>query len=116
MEFAVRWNTPNDKGETRSEEWARFRQEAPEQPEIPHNVLHVWQWFFDLSSQRHSGPEALTWADFEAWARLTGEEPTQQEWRMLVAMDRAYLKAVRRELKEQQDKRLAEQKTKGRRK
>ena len=35
---------------------------------------------------------------------------------MLIAMDRSYLKAVRRELKDQQDKRQAEMKSKGRRK
>ena len=110
----MRWNTPNEHGETKAEYNKRYNQEVPEAPDLPHNVLHVWGWFFDLSTQRHSGPEPLSWAEFEAWSRLTGEQPVAEEWLMLLAMDRAYLKAVRRELKEQQDKRLAEQKTKGR--
>lgn len=84
----------------------------PEPPEVPPNVEHVWHWFHDISSQRRTGPEALAWSEIEAWARLTATDLLPREAQMLIAMDRAYIRAVRKEQRENRERLQAESKAK----
>jgi hypothetical protein len=59
---------------------------------LPEEVLHVWEWFWKLSARRRSGPEPITWAELDAWARRGAPfPPLREELDMLVAMDDAFL-------------------------
>ncbi|WP_343649496.1 hypothetical protein [Stenotrophomonas sp.] len=89
----------DENGETRRQRNERFGLvESPEQ-EIPGAAAHVWDWFWGLSGRRHSGPEALTFADIGQWASLLQIEPLPEEVHMLMAMDDQYLRAVREDQK-----------------
>jgi len=83
-------------GETRRNYYQRVRQPVPD-VEIPHQALHVWHWFWELSTRRHSGPEPISYADIGQWLALTGQPVEPTEISMLVAMDDAYLGAMRKE-------------------
>jgi hypothetical protein len=102
--YTVEWLTKKEDGRTKVEEWEDFGQTPPEPPEVPQCAAHVWQWFHEVSSQRQTGPESLSWSDLRAWAELSGSQPTPQEIGLLVAMDRAFVGAVRKQQKEQADK------------
>jgi len=90
----VRYDMADEKGETRRQRNERFGAPSPE-VEIPHQLLHVWDWFWELSARRRSGPEALTFADIGEWSRLRQVDLQPIEVEFLMAMDDAYLKAVR---------------------
>ncbi|MGE8288663.1 MAG: phage tail assembly chaperone [Stenotrophomonas sp.] len=84
----------DEKGETRRQRNERFGATSPE-VEVPDQLLHVWDWFWELSARRRSGPEALTFADIGEWSRLRQVDLQPIEVEFLMAMDDAYLKAVR---------------------
>jgi len=84
----------DEKGETRRQRNARFGESTPE-VQIPEGAEHVWEWFWELSARRRSGPEAMTFADVGEWQRLMCLDLLPQEVGMLMAMDDQYLAAVR---------------------
>ncbi len=89
----------DEDGETRRQRNERFGlAESPKQ-KVPGEAGHVWGWFWELSGRRHSGPEALTFADIGQWASLLQVELLPEEVQMLIAMDDQYLRAVREEQK-----------------
>lgn len=92
---------PDEKGETRRQRNARFGQPSPEN-DIPDAVEHVWEWFWDLSARRKSGPEALTYAEVGEWQRLTGTAIRPEEVEMLMKMDDAFLAECREEQRSHQ--------------
>lgn len=94
--YDVKWHMADENGETRAQYLTRFNQshKIPDAPELPHNVEHVREWFFELSKRRHSGPEAISWAELKAWCELTDTWPSPDEVRMLTALDQAYISAV----------------------
>lgn len=66
-------------------------------PDFPDAVGHLWEWFIDLDRARPSGgfgPSAISYAEIDAFARLTGAEPTPFEVDVLRALDREYLATV----------------------
>ena len=68
--------------------------EADDTPEIPEDGVYLWSWFQELSSGRGNNgfsPTAISWADIEAWARLTAIELTPYETLTLRSMDAAFL-------------------------
>lgn len=84
VEYHVRYNTRDAKGETRAERNARFdmAHETPPEPDVPWLFAHVWAWFWEISAQRSSGmggAEPIAWRDLEAWMRLTGNQPSPEE-------------------------------------
>jgi len=105
----------DENGETRRQRNARFGIAESPELELPASASHVWGWFWELSSRRHSGPEALTFADIGQWVSLLQIELLPEEVQMLVAMDDQYLRAVREDQtreQQQQARRLAEAGTK----
>jgi len=76
-----------------------FQVSADEVPDVPWPVAHVWEWFVaELSPRRSSsgfGANPLSFADIEAWARLTGRRPTSFEARLLMQLDDAMVHALR---------------------
>lgn len=63
-------------------------------PDVPENGEYLWAWFQELSSGRGNngfGVLPLSWADMDAWARLTGNQPEPWETAILRSMDGAFL-------------------------
>ena len=60
---------PDSNGETRRTRNERFGEPSPE-VRVPERGAHIWDWFWQLSARRKSGPEALTFADVGEWTRL----------------------------------------------
>ena len=58
--------------------------------DLPQAGMHVWEWFWQIEAGRRigqHGPEAFSFTDIDAWARLSDEEPRPWEVRALMAMD-----------------------------
>lgn len=67
-------------------------------PILPWGREYLWHWFVELSQGRQdglNGPMALSWREMSEWASLTNAAPRSDEWRVLRAMDAAFLAAVR---------------------
>lgn len=96
MHLHVRYETPDDRKETRRQRNARFGQPSPVVV-VPPAGAHVWEWFWALSNRRKSGPEALSFGEIGEWQRVTGTQIRPPEVEMLIQMDNAYLSAVRDE-------------------
>lgn len=95
--LSVRYELPDEKGETRRQRNAKFGVASPD-IEVPDEGQHVWDWFWEkLTNRRKSGPEALTHAEIGEWQRLTRTQVLPEEIEMLIAMDDAYMKAYRDE-------------------
>ena len=92
----MRYDTADEKGETRRQRNSKFGQPSPEQ-EVPDAAEHVWDWFWTLSARRKSGPEALTYAEVGEWQRLTGNAIRPEEVEMIMRMDDALLAEVGKE-------------------
>lgn len=107
VEYAVRYETPDENGETRRQRNARFNAPTPDEPEIPDSAEHLCAWFWVLSARRGQGPSALTYAEIGAWARLMGERPTVEEVRILMAMDDTWMTAMNGEIKAMHERRDA---------
>lgn len=61
-----------------------------EAPEFPDLLQYVWEWFGELGKRRSyhaSGANPLTWAEVEAWSRMTGSAPTYRECLLLFRLD-----------------------------
>lgn len=106
--LTVRYDMADESGETRRQRNARFEQVTPD-VDVPEQGEHVWQWFWELSDRRKSGPEAINHADVDAWQRLGAHDVLPEEVAMVMAMDDAYMRAVREEQAAQRARVLAKQ-------
>lgn len=88
---------PDENGETRRQRHKRFGEPDPPEPHPPDAVDHVWGWFWELSSRRRSGPEALSFAEVGEWQRLMGLQVRREEIELLMQMDDAFVSEVRKE-------------------
>lgn len=81
--------------------YERFGQEALiQEPDIPEEGEHLWEWFWHLSSRRGQGmdgPMALTYAELVAWSEIAGEIILREEITIIVGMDDSYLSALAKE-------------------
>lgn len=62
--------------------------------------LHLWAWFFDLTSCRSmgmNGPNPLSLQDISLWIEFTGAMPTREEVSILREMDATFLNALAQE-------------------
>lgn len=68
-----------------------------EGPPLPAALSHVWGWFIELSRARTVGMAAnpITWADMDAWSRLTQARPTPFEVSLIQDLDACLLGVVR---------------------
>lgn len=103
---------PDETGDTRRERNARFDELSPEY-EPPDAARHVWEWFWDLSSRRKTGPEAITYAEIGEWQRLTAAHVRPEEVEMLIKMDDAFLSEVRGEQRLAMERATERAKTQG---
>ncbi len=94
MHFAVRYEVRRDYGgkekETRRERLFRFAQPDVAVVYPPEALAHLWQWFWELVSQRKQD-EPLGFSEMLAWSRLMQIPITPWEAKVLVQMDNRYL-------------------------
>jgi hypothetical protein len=98
----VRYDTPDENGQTRRERNEAFEVESPAL-EIPEVLRYVWEWYFEASDGmarrvRDGVCERISWAEWQAWEALTGHAPRDHERAILRAIDRAYCAEMNREL------------------
>lgn len=65
-------------------------------PPIPPEMQLEWEWFSDLSCRRGTGfdgPLPITYTEIMAWMRYTGTRPNALQRRLLVDLDRVFMKA-----------------------
>jgi hypothetical protein len=65
--------------------------------DIPYALLYLWGWFCELSNGRQyseAGAMPLTYSEMDAWARLTGNDPTAWEITVIKKLDREYLTEI----------------------
>ena len=70
----------------------------PGDPTLPPGSGYLIDWFSQLGERRPmgvSGPLPIGWEQIGAWSALTGLKPTRSELDILLALDRAWLKAWR---------------------
>jgi len=108
VHYHVRYNTRDEKGETRAERNARFEvpELTPPEPDVPWLFAHVWTWFWEISGQRKKGmdgAEPIGWNEISDWSRLTGNELRPEELQMLIDMDAAFRSALADERKPQEE-------------
>lgn len=85
---------------TREEYAARYNATIPEEPEIPEEGQHLWDWFWVLSERRQKGFDSanpITFSEIKAWVDVTGVIVLPEEVEVLIIMDTAYLKAISQE-------------------
>jgi hypothetical protein len=61
---------------------------------MPENYAHCWAWFGELSRTRSSngfGQNPISYAEIDAWSRLTNIELTPLEVSAIMQLDSAYL-------------------------
>lgn len=86
-------------GETKAQMFERFGQadKVPDEPEVPDCAAHIVNWFFELSNRRGAGMAGglpITFEAISAWSALLQTWPTEDEVRMILAMDSAFLAAA----------------------
>lgn len=65
-------------------------------PPAPPGLSYLLALFAELASARQAGfgaPQPLTWAEIEAWSRLTGMALLSWEARVMRQLDAAWLRA-----------------------
>lgn len=106
----VRYDTPDDKGETRRDRNIRF-DKAELNPEmiLPEAGLYLWDWFHDISASVtriiQGQPIRIPPSEFLAWATVTGRIVLQAEYAILRDMDAAFCSALGAEIVEAQARR-----------
>jgi len=71
----------------------RARQEL-HGPALPAACAYVWTWFCELHAARgyhQAGPNPISYAELDAWARLTGRRLTPWEVAALRTLDQAWM-------------------------
>ncbi|WP_425373340.1 phage tail assembly chaperone [Pseudochrobactrum asaccharolyticum] len=97
----IRYDTPDHNGETRRQRYARVDEPSPHIV-IPLAGSYLWEWFFDLSNMRQEADKRISVADYDAWSRLTGRGMKPFEFKILKAMDEAYISSFRGEIRDNQ--------------
>jgi len=59
---------------------------------MPRELAYLWRWYRELERTRQisaHGLQSMTYAEIDAWARLTGRNPMPHEVDGLLALDAA---------------------------
>lgn len=64
-----------------------------EEPEIPHCLRHIWDWFWDLNASRHE-VSPLSYQEIKAWSELTYTCIRAEEVTILKYLDYKYIRYV----------------------
>jgi len=93
---AVTWadlHYPDEDGTTKFDRLSHLENATgkPHLPEIliPVDVQYLWDWFMDLNNARQSGfgISPISYMELQAWAHMTGVQPTIWEVQVLKRID-----------------------------
>lgn len=107
MRYDVARNFGLGKPETRRDFNQRFGMQAGPEPQVPTTVYYIWDWFWQLCRRRQrseAGPQPLSYAEIDAWIRRGGVIVRDEEVRILLDMDDAYLSADAEESRAERDR------------
>lgn len=93
---------------------ANLRKRA-DRPNVPEAGVLLWRAFIDLDQTRsfgQNGPNPVSFAEIEAWARLQGYPLRPRHVAVIRAMDSALIRAFGEEVKRQQGDKKAGAKAK----
>lgn len=103
MENFVRYETKDERGETRRERNEKHDAATPEIV-IPEAGKHIWEWYADLSQffvrVKDSVCVPIPPSEFLAWRELTENIVHDYEFEMLAAIDRTYCRMMNSELQD----------------
>lgn len=94
---------PDAAGETRRDRNTKFGVESPD-IDVPPEGEHLWEWFWQVSRRRRTGPEAISYTEVGEWQRLTDTAVLPEELDLLMLMDDAFLAEVRKEQREAEER------------
>ena len=108
VRLRVRYETPDENGETRAERNERF-DEADKTPEIetPEDWQYLLDWFWDIHSARShgfNGPNPMSLTDIANWSAMTGNQLLREEVAIIRQIDAAYVEAVGVEMMERMER------------
>ncbi len=102
MEIFVRYETPDENGETRRQRNEKFDEITPDF-EIPVEARYLWDWFFNIHDMMGARVydgfcRSIPPSEYLAWAELTGTIVYQHEYDILTSMDAAFCREYNKEL------------------
>lgn len=107
MMVRVRYDTPDEFGETRRERNERFETPSP-RLDIPEAGLYLWHWYSELaegSARVIDGVcHPIGWADFTAWAMISGRIVRTEEFEVLRKLDTEFCKHTNTEFAEYRER------------
>lgn len=74
-------------------------------PDIPVALLHLWEWFCELSAARSGnggGPNPISYSEVQAWARLTGRRPEPRDVQVIMMLDQEFFAELAEQDRRQQ--------------
>jgi hypothetical protein len=103
----VRYDQEDEKGETRRERNTKYDTPSPE-IELPDDGIYIWDWYHEISNglrRVHDGIcIAIPWSEFIAWSKVTSVEVLAAEYKVLRAIDNAFVEAMNDELQAYHDR------------
>lgn len=108
MTVHVRYETPDDKDETRRERNEKFNTPSPEF-EVPEGGEFLWNWYFEISEGLRRIDDGVCFpippSEIIAWKNLTDRLLTADEYVILRAMDAVFCEETNKELQAYQERR-----------
>lgn len=108
----VRYDQPNEKGQTRRERNDDFGENSPTWI-VPLSGRYLWNWFYELSNSlrrvRDGVCEPIPPSEFLAWKAATRNIVYPGEYDILRAMDAAFCAEMNQELRDFEERRKAKQ-------
>ena len=97
----VRYETPDENGETRRDRNENFNAPSPEF-EIPEGGEYLWNWYFEISDSLRRIDDGVCFpmppSEIIAWKNLTDRVVTTDEYAILRAMDAVFCEETNKEL------------------
>lgn len=97
----VRYEMPDEKGETRRERNERLKEPTPFF-KIPEAGIHIWQWFREIndiaSPMREGFCRRIPPSEYLAWQKITENIVYPEEYDILFAMDAVFCDEMNAEI------------------
>ena len=89
----VRYDTPDENGDTRRDKNERFGRDHPDLI-VNMDGAYLWEWYHRVASCVARVRDGICFpippSEFLAWAQMTGTLVRPMEWSILTAMDEVY--------------------------
>jgi len=103
MRVRIRYDMPDEKGETRRERAIRFGQDDTGPSfNLPDECHYIWSWYWTISARlkrvRDGACEPIPASEFLAWCRASDTIVTAAEYGIVCAMDEVFCAEMNSEL------------------